>query len=42
MEELYDEEKYLNEDDLIDYNTLKKDYKSKKKNFKHQKKYILI
>ena len=34
MEELYDEEKYLNEDDLIDYNTLKKDYKSKKKKFK--------
>jgi hypothetical protein len=42
MEELDEEEKYLNEDDLIDYNTLKKDYKSKKKNFKHQKKYILI
>ena len=33
MEELYDEEKYLNEDALIDYNTLKKDYKSKKKKF---------
>ena len=35
FEELYDEEKYLNDDDdLIDYNTLKKDYKSKKKKFK--------
>ena len=42
FEELYDEEKYLNDDDLIDYNTLKKDYKSKKKNSKHQKKFILI